>query len=114
MELNRFLPVARGDAPADLRLRNGRLINVYTGEIIEADIAIAGDTVVGVGLLHDAAEEIDLGGRYGADAQGQGVRLCGEGAADPVLRMRMAAFQRDLEALVEEKDRALRARLLGD
>lgn len=36
------------------------------------------------------------------------------GAADPVLRMRMAAFQRDLEALVEEKDRALRARLLGD
>lgn len=36
------------------------------------------------------------------------------GAADPVLRMRMAAFQRDLEAMVEEKDRALRARLLGD
>ena len=36
------------------------------------------------------------------------------GAADPVLRTRMAAFQRDLEALVEEKDRALRARLLGD
>jgi adenine deaminase len=64
MELNRFLPVARGDQPADLLLRNGRVINVFTGEIIEADVAIAGDTIVGVGLPHEAREEINLGGRY--------------------------------------------------
>ena len=36
------------------------------------------------------------------------------GSADPVLRTRMAAFQTDLEAQVLDKDRALRARLLGE
>ena len=35
------------------------------------------------------------------------------GAADPVLRARMAAFQASLEKLVAEKDAALRDRLLG-
>jgi adenine deaminase len=64
MELNRFLPIARGDEPADLLLRNGRVINVFTGEIIKADIAIAADTIVGVGLPYEAKEEVDLGGRY--------------------------------------------------
>ncbi len=64
MNLSDFLPIARGDEPADLVLRNGRVINVFTGEIIEADIAIAGDTIVGLGLDYDAKEEIDLGGRY--------------------------------------------------
>ena len=35
-------------------------------------------------------------------------------AADPALRDRMTAFQRELETLVDEKDRALRERLLGE
>ena len=35
MDLSTFLPIARGDEPADLVLRNGRVINVFTGEIIE-------------------------------------------------------------------------------
>jgi adenine deaminase len=64
MELTQFLPIARGDEPADLLLRNGRVINVFTGEIVEADVAIAGDTVVGVGPGYDAKQEVDLGGRY--------------------------------------------------
>ena len=64
MELSRFLAIARGDAPADLLLRHGRVVNVFTREIIEADVAIAGDTIVGVGLSHEAADAIDLGGRY--------------------------------------------------
>ena len=74
MDLYDFLPVARGDEAADLVLRNGRVINVFTGEIIEADIAIAEDTIVGVGagefaavddvVVFEGKEEIDLGGRY--------------------------------------------------
>jgi adenine deaminase len=64
MKLVRFLPIARGDEPADLALRNGHVINVYTGEIIETDVAIAGDRIVGVGPEYEAQEEIDLGGRY--------------------------------------------------
>jgi 5-(carboxyamino)imidazole ribonucleotide mutase len=35
------------------------------------------------------------------------------GAADPVLRKRMADFQSSLERLVEQKDEALRAKLMG-
>jgi len=64
MKLTRFLPVARGDEPADLLLRNAQVIDVFTGEITEADVAIAEDTIVGVGLTYDADEEIDLQGRY--------------------------------------------------
>jgi len=64
MELTRFLPIARGDEPADLALRNGRVINVFTGEIIETDVTIAGCTIVGLGPDYEAGEEIDLGGRY--------------------------------------------------
>jgi adenine deaminase len=33
MDLTKIVKVARGDAVADLALCNGRLINVYTGEI---------------------------------------------------------------------------------
>jgi adenine deaminase len=64
MELAQFLPIARGDEPAGLALRNGRVVNVFTGEIVAADVAVAGDRIVGVGRGYDADEEIDLGGRY--------------------------------------------------
>ncbi len=74
MRLPDFLPIARGDEAADLVLRNGRVINVFTGEIIDADVAIAEDMIVGVGpgefaslddaVRFEAREEIDLGGRY--------------------------------------------------
>jgi len=64
MELAHFLTIARGDAPADLLLTGGRVINVFTGEIITTDVAIAGDTIVGVGAGYEAKEELDLGGRY--------------------------------------------------
>jgi adenine deaminase len=64
MNLPAFLSIARGDEPADLALRNGRVINVFTGEIVETDVAIAGDTIVGVGPDYEAKEELNLGGRY--------------------------------------------------
>jgi len=74
MDLSDFLPVARGDEAADVVLRNGRVINVFTGEVIQADIAVAGETIVGVGpgkfaslgdtIAFEGKEEIDLGGRY--------------------------------------------------
>lgn len=64
MQLDQFLPVARGDKPADLVLTNGSVVNVFTGEILEADIAIVGDTIAGVGPDYDADRTIDLEGRY--------------------------------------------------
>jgi adenine deaminase len=64
MDLEQTLTVARGDAPADLALRNGRLINVYTGEVYETDVLIADDRVIALGPGYKAREEIDLAGRY--------------------------------------------------
>ena len=64
MDLAHFLSIARGDEPADLVLKSGRVINVFTGEIIEAEVAIAGDRIAGVGGSYEGRQQIDLGGRY--------------------------------------------------
>jgi adenine deaminase len=64
MDLAEFLRIARGDAAADLVLRNARVVNVYTGEIVPTDIAVAGDRIVGFGTDYDGADSLDVGGRY--------------------------------------------------
>jgi adenine deaminase len=46
----RLTAVARGEAPADLFVRGGTLLNVYTGEIYPAHVAIAGERIAYVGL----------------------------------------------------------------
>jgi adenine deaminase len=63
-ELPGLLAAARGDAPCDLVLRNARLVNVASGEVHDADIAILGRHVAGVGTGYRAREEADLGGVY--------------------------------------------------
>jgi len=55
--------VARGEAPADLVLRGGRVVNVFTGEVEPADVAIVGDRVAGVGRYR-GREELDVAGRF--------------------------------------------------
>ncbi|MEK6631118.1 MAG: adenine deaminase, partial [Acidobacteriota bacterium] len=60
MDLKSLIRHARGDEPADLLLRNGRVINVLSGEILPLDLAIAGDRVVGFGD-YPATREVDLG-----------------------------------------------------
>ncbi len=64
MELAALIQVARGDTPAKLLLKNGKIINVFTGEIIEGDIAIVHSRIVGIGKGYHAEETIDLKGRY--------------------------------------------------
>jgi len=64
MDLAQIIKVARSDAPADLALRNGKLINVYTGEIYKTDVIIAGDKIIALGPGYQTNEELDLGGRY--------------------------------------------------
>jgi adenine deaminase len=63
-DLSQLLAVARGDEPSDLLLRNAQLVNVISGEIHPADIAVVGPTIVGVGPEYDARDTIDLEGRY--------------------------------------------------
>ena len=59
-----LLSVARGDCPADLLLRGGRLLNVFTGEIEPADVAVYAGRIAGVGPGYTAREVIDLNGSY--------------------------------------------------
>lgn len=61
MDLKSLIRHARGDELADLRLRGGRVVNVLSGEIVDADIVIAGEHIVGLGP-YDAREVIDLDG----------------------------------------------------
>ena len=48
MDLN-LLDAASAARPADLIVRRGRLVNVFTEEIYPADVAVAGDRIVAVG-----------------------------------------------------------------
>src|SRR5256885_4230709 len=65
--LQRRIWIARGEMPADLVLRNARLVNVCSGECYPADVAIADGLVVGVSTPGDGYyghEERDLQGRW--------------------------------------------------
>ncbi|HKV02569.1 MAG TPA: adenine deaminase [Ktedonobacteraceae bacterium] len=65
--LQRRIRIARGEIPADLVLRNAKLVNVCSGECYPADIAIADSRVVGVsapGEDYRGHEERDLEGRW--------------------------------------------------
>jgi adenine deaminase len=61
-DLVRRIAVARGDEPADLILSGGRVFSVFTGEFLEADVAIVGSHVAGVGPSHEGTERIDVSG----------------------------------------------------
>ena len=61
--LQRRLAVARGDEPADLVVRGGRVLSVFTREWLEADVAIADGTIAGVGP-YEGVETLDAAGRF--------------------------------------------------
>ncbi len=52
-ERRRLVAVARGDAPADLYLQGATLLNVYTGELHPANVAVSGERIAYVGLRED-------------------------------------------------------------
>jgi adenine deaminase len=61
--LPRRLAVARGDEPADLVVRGGRVFSVFTREWLETDVAVVDGVVAGLGS-YEGAEELDAAGRY--------------------------------------------------
>ena len=63
-EWQRALRIATADEPADLILRGGQVVNVFTGEIEQANITIADGRIVGIGDYENAAEVIDLDGAF--------------------------------------------------
>ncbi len=61
--LQRRLAVARGDEPADLVVRGGRVLSVFTREWLEADVAVADGVIAGVGS-YEGRESLDASGSY--------------------------------------------------
>ena len=47
--LKRRIQVARGEIPADLVLKNGRVVNVLSGLIHGGDVAVYDGIIVGLG-----------------------------------------------------------------
>lgn len=54
--MDRVRAVALGNSPADILLKNGRVVDVLTETIYEADVAIAEGMIAGVGS-YDKAEK---------------------------------------------------------
>ena len=57
------LAIARGEKPAELLFKNTRLVNVLSGEIHPADVAVEDGRVIGFGN-YEAKTVIDLKGAY--------------------------------------------------
>jgi adenine deaminase len=63
MNLKNIIRSARGRKPVDLVLANARIINVFSGEIFNGDIAVAHGYIVGFGS-YSAKKKVDMGGRF--------------------------------------------------
>ncbi len=62
-QLQHKLSVARGEKPAELLFKNARLVNVLSGEIHDANVAVDDGRVIGFGD-YDAKEIVDLAGAF--------------------------------------------------
>jgi adenine deaminase len=63
MTLNEIIRAAHGEKPVDLLLTNSQVVNVFSGEIVPAAIAIANGVIVGFGQ-YEAKKTVDLNDRY--------------------------------------------------
>jgi adenine deaminase len=63
MTLNEIIRAAHGEKPVDLLLTNSQVVNVFSGEIVPAAIAIANGVIVGFGQ-YEAKKTVDLNGHY--------------------------------------------------
>ncbi len=60
--MNNLLDMARGNVPADLVFKNGRVVDVFSGTLVQADVGVGGGTILGYGP-YQGKQEVDLGGR---------------------------------------------------
>ena len=60
--IERLIDVALGRTPADVVLKNGTFVNVFTGQVQRGDIAIACGKVAGIGA-YEGEREYDIRGK---------------------------------------------------
>src|SRR6056297_3490591 len=61
-ELERRIAQGRGEEIADTVLRGGRIFDLMTGAFLDGDVAICGDTIVGIMADYEGREVIDVSG----------------------------------------------------
>lgn len=59
-----LIQTALGEKKPTLVLKNAQVVNVFTGEIVPGDIAIADGRIAGVGTYESGEKTVDLGGAY--------------------------------------------------
>lgn len=60
--LQQRIKAARHQIPSDLVLKRGRVVNVFSGEILESDVAVHQGVIVGVGDRYKGETEVDVRG----------------------------------------------------
>ena len=63
-DIEKIIKVSSNKTPADLVLKNAKLINVLSEEIYETDIAITDGKIAGISKGYKGKKEIDLKGAY--------------------------------------------------
>ncbi|MHC1723907.1 MAG: adenine deaminase [Aminipila sp.] len=64
-QLKKLIDIAAGRIPADLVIKNCKVVDVYNATIIEGDIALCEDLIAGVGH-YEGIQVIDAKGQYAA------------------------------------------------
>jgi len=90
MSDSRLISAARGHAPADLLIRDCRLVNVLSGEIHPESVAVKDGIVIGFGE-YEALETVDAGGRFLCPGLIEGHIHIESTLLDPVRFARLAA-----------------------
>ncbi|WP_373050097.1 adenine deaminase [Thalassovita aquimarina] len=62
-ELDQLIDQGRGVEPADIVLRGGKVLDLVTGELLDGDVAICGDTIVGTCAAYEGKRVIDVSGQ---------------------------------------------------
>ncbi len=62
-KLERLIDQGVGRVPADIVLKGGRFFDLVTGELVQSDIAIGGDRIVGTCGNYSGQTEIDISGK---------------------------------------------------
>ena len=61
--LKKRIRIAKGDRPADLVIKGGKVVDIFNGRILEADVSISVDTIAGIGE-YKGKEKIDCYGGF--------------------------------------------------
>ncbi|MCF8144372.1 MAG: adenine deaminase [Deltaproteobacteria bacterium] len=62
--LRRRILAGKGEIPADLVLKNGRVVNLFSNKIQKGDVAVSDGFIVGVGLTYHGKIEVDVSNRW--------------------------------------------------